>query len=132
MADGMAEGMADGHPTAGRHAVRHPTRRTAWRTATQPLVAHSDRRLDGGRSLRPPIGVAVGWLADGRADGLADPSAWAVRQGPSARGRPPGTVRHRPSAQPKLWSPITIDLEVRFRRVIPLWNVQVMLYNMGY
>jgi hypothetical protein len=109
-----ADGMADGHPTAGWHAVRHPTRRTAWRTATQPLVARSDRRLDGGRPLRPPVGVAVG---------LADPSA---------RGRPPGAVRQRPSAQPKLWSPITIDLEVRFKRVIPFWNVQVMLYNMGY
>jgi hypothetical protein len=100
--------MADGHRTAGRHAVHHPTRRTAWRTATQPLVARSDRRLDGGQPLRPPVGVAVG-----RADGLADPSAWAVR--------------HGPSAQPKLWSPITIDLEVRFKRVIPFWNVQVML-----
>jgi hypothetical protein len=33
---------------------------------------------------------------------------------------------------PKLWSPITIDLEVRFRRVIPFWNVKVMLYNIGY
>jgi hypothetical protein len=33
---------------------------------------------------------------------------------------------------PKLWSPITIDPEVRFRRVIPFWNVQVMLYNIGY
>jgi hypothetical protein len=42
-------------------------------------------------------------------------------------GRPPG-----PSTQPKFWSPITIDLEVRFRRVIPFWNVQVMLYNIGY
>jgi hypothetical protein len=42
-------------------------------------------------------------------------------------GRPPG-----PSAKPKLWSPIIIDLEVRFRRVIPFWNVQVMLYNIGY
>jgi hypothetical protein len=37
-----------------------------------------------------------------------------------------------PPAQPKLWSPITIDLEVRFRRVIPFWNVQVMLYNICY
>jgi hypothetical protein len=33
---------------------------------------------------------------------------------------------------PKLWSPITIDPQVRFRRVIPFWNVQVMLYNIGY
>jgi hypothetical protein len=33
---------------------------------------------------------------------------------------------------PKLWSPITIDPEVRLRRVIPFWNVQVMLYNIGY
>jgi hypothetical protein len=33
---------------------------------------------------------------------------------------------------PKLWSPITIDPEVRLRRVIPFWNVQMMLYNIGY
>jgi hypothetical protein len=33
---------------------------------------------------------------------------------------------------PKLWSPITIDPQVRLRRVIPFWNVQVMLYNIGY
>jgi hypothetical protein len=33
---------------------------------------------------------------------------------------------------PKLWSPITIDPQVRFRRVIPFWNVQVMLYNIDY
>jgi hypothetical protein len=37
-----------------------------------------------------------------------------------------------PSSKPKFWSPITIDLEVGFRRVIPFWNVQVMLYNIGY
>jgi hypothetical protein len=88
-AEGKADGMADGHPTAGRHAVRHPTRRTAWRTATQPLVARSDRRLDGERPLCLPVGVAVGRLADGGADGLANPSAWAVCQGPSSRGCPP-------------------------------------------
>jgi hypothetical protein len=66
----------------------------AWRTATQPPVARSDRWLDGGRLLRPPVEVAVG-----RADGLAGPSAWAVRQGPSSRGRPPKAVRHGPSAR---------------------------------
>jgi hypothetical protein len=33
---------------------------------------------------------------------------------------------------PKLWSPITIDPEVRLRHVIPFWNVQMMLYNKGY
>jgi hypothetical protein len=33
---------------------------------------------------------------------------------------------------PKVWSPITIDSQVRLRRVIPFWNVQVMLYNIGY
>jgi hypothetical protein len=33
---------------------------------------------------------------------------------------------------PKLWSSITIDPQVRFRRVIPFWNVHVMLYNIGY
>jgi hypothetical protein len=32
----------------------------------------------------------------------------------------------------KLWSPITIDPQLRFRLVIPFWNVQVMLYNIGY
>jgi hypothetical protein len=51
---------------------------------------------------------------------------------PLRLGRPPGAILQGPSAQPKLWSPITIDLEVRFRRVIPFWNVQVMLYNIGY
>jgi hypothetical protein len=71
-----------------------------WRTAIRLPVARLDRRLEGGRPLRPPVGVA---------DGLVEPSAWAVRQGPSA--------------QLKLWSPITIDLEVRFKRVIPFWNV---------
>jgi hypothetical protein len=33
---------------------------------------------------------------------------------------------------PKLWSPITIDPQVRFRCVISFWNVQVKLYNIGY
>jgi hypothetical protein len=33
---------------------------------------------------------------------------------------------------PKLWSPITIAPQVRFRRVIPFWTVQVMLYNIGH
>jgi hypothetical protein len=32
---------------------------------------------------------------------------------------------------PKLWSPITTDPQLRFRRVIPFWNVQVMLYNIN-
>jgi hypothetical protein len=72
--------------SAERHAVRHPTRRTA----TQPQVARSDRRLDGGWPLRPLVGVAVGRSVDGRVDGLVEPSAWAVRQGPSSRGRPLG------------------------------------------
>jgi hypothetical protein len=103
----------------GRHGRRHGGRPSDHRTAIQPLVARSDRRLDGGRPLRPPVRVAVGWPG-GRPGG------------PVRLGRPPGAVRQRPSAQPKLWSPITIDLEVRFKRVIPFWNVQVMLYNMGY
>jgi hypothetical protein len=33
---------------------------------------------------------------------------------------------------PKLWSPIIIDPQVRLKRVIAFWNVQVMLYNIGY
>jgi hypothetical protein len=33
---------------------------------------------------------------------------------------------------PKLWSPITIDPQLWFMRVIPFWNVQVMLYNIDY
>jgi hypothetical protein len=32
----------------------------------------------------------------------------------------------------QLWSLITIVPQVRFKRVIPFWNVQVMLYNIGY
>jgi hypothetical protein len=65
--DGMS-GRPVGRP-GGRHLV--DGRRTAWRTAIRPPVTRSDRRLDGGRPLRPP----VGWLVDSRADGLADPSA---------------------------------------------------------
>jgi hypothetical protein len=116
-----ADGMADGHPTAGRHAVRHPTRRTAWRTATQPLVARSDRRLDGGvrRTATPSAGRGGGRPAGGRPGGRLG--------GPLRLGRPPGAVRPA-----KTLESITIDLEVRFKRVIPFWNVQVMLYNMGY
>jgi hypothetical protein len=70
----------------GRLGRRHLVdgRRIAWRTAMRPLVARSDRRLNGGQPLCPPVRVAVG-----RADGLADPSAWDVRHGPSARDRPP-------------------------------------------
>jgi hypothetical protein len=95
--------MADSHPTAGR-----------------PL-----RPLVGWRTAVPSAGRGGGWPARR--------TAWRTpRPRPSARGRPLEAVRHRPSAQPKLWSPITIDLEVRFKRVIPFWNVQVMLYNMGY
>jgi hypothetical protein len=33
---------------------------------------------------------------------------------------------------PKLWSPITIDPQLRFKRIIPFWNVQVMLYKIDY
>jgi hypothetical protein len=33
---------------------------------------------------------------------------------------------------PQLWSPITIVAQVRVKRVIPFWNVQAMLYNVGY
>jgi hypothetical protein len=107
--------------------------RTAWRTAIRPPVARSDRRLDGGRPRRPQVGVAVG-RPGGQPGGplrLGRPPG-AVRQGPSTRGRPPEAVRQGPSAQSKLWRPITIDLEFRFRRLIPFWNVQVMLYNMSY
>jgi hypothetical protein len=73
--------LADGPrwTAAKRHAARHSIRRTAWRTAIQPPVAHSDHRLDGGRPLRPSVGVAVGRQVDGRVDGQADPSAWAIR-----------------------------------------------------
>jgi hypothetical protein len=94
-ADGQLVGLADGTwwTAIGRHAVRHSIRRMAWQTAIRPPVARSNRRLDGGRPLHPPVMVAVGWPVDGQADsladGLADPSAWAVRQKPSARVRPP-------------------------------------------
>jgi hypothetical protein len=33
---------------------------------------------------------------------------------------------------PQLWNPITIVAQVRVKRVIPFWNVQAMLYNIGY
>jgi hypothetical protein len=103
--------MADGHSTAGR-----PLRPSVgWRTAA------SSAGRGGGR----PGGRPGGPLCLGR-------PPWAVRHGPSFRSRPPEAVRQGPSAQSKLWRPITIDLEVRFRRLIPFWNVQVMLYNMGY
>jgi hypothetical protein len=72
--------------------VRHSTRRTAWQTAASST----------GCQLRP----SVEWRT-------------AAPPRPSARGRPPGAILQGPSAQPKLWSPITIDLEVRFMRVIP-------------
>jgi hypothetical protein len=101
----MADGMADGHPTTGRPSNH-------WSPAP-----------------------TVGWMADGhyvRRSGWRSAGRAGGRAGPVRLGRPPGAVRQRPSAQPKLWSPITIDLEVRFKRVIPFWNVQVMLYNMGY
>jgi hypothetical protein len=75
--------MADGHPTAGRHGGWPP-----------------DRRLDGGRPLRPPVGMTVGRPVDDRADGLADPSTWAVLQGPSPRGRPPLAVRLAETLEP--------------------------------
>jgi hypothetical protein len=104
-------------------------RRTACHPPLHPTVSFSRQHGGWPTDRRSPT-PTVGWKADGRsirrsawrsagrADGLADPSA---------RAHLPW-----PSAQPKLWSPITIDLEVRFRRVIPFWNVQVMLYNIGY
>jgi hypothetical protein len=94
--------MADGHPTAGR-----PLRPSArWRTAA---------------------------LFAGRGGGRPAGGRWGGRPGEPLRlGRLPGAVLQGLSAQPKLWSPITIDLEVQIKRVIPFWNVQMKLYNMGY
>jgi hypothetical protein len=89
----------------------------------------ADGHPTAGRPLRPSVGWRMAAPSAGRGGGQP---AGGRPGGPLRLGRPPGAVRHRPFAQPKLWSPITIDLEVRFKRVIPFWNVQVMLYNMGY
>jgi hypothetical protein len=105
-----------GHPPDGMPSTIPPDRQHGGRHGERP----SNRR-----SPAP----TVGWMADGRSVHWSGSrsAGRTPRPGPSARGRPPG-----PSAQPKLWSPITIDLEIRFRRVIPFWNFQVMLYNIGY
>jgi hypothetical protein len=75
-ADGQLVGLADG----------------TWWTAIRPPVARSDRRLDGGRPLRPPVRVAVGRPGGGRSGGQGGPTAWGGRQGPSSRGHPPEAV----------------------------------------
>jgi hypothetical protein len=67
-ADGQLVGLADG----------------TWWTAIRPPVARSDRRLDGGRPLRPPVRVAVG-RPGGRPSGRPG--------GPLCLGRPPGAIR---------------------------------------
>jgi hypothetical protein len=91
-ADSQLVGLADGTwwTAIGRHAVRHSIRWTAWRTAIRPPVARSDRRLDGGRPRYPPGGVAVS-RAGGRPGGRLG--------GPLRLGRPPGAVRQGPSAR---------------------------------
>jgi hypothetical protein len=133
----------DGMPSAtlpgGRHGGRPSDRRTACRPPPHPADGMADGHPTAGRPLRPSAGWRTAALSAGRGGGrpaggrpggplrLGCPPG-AVRQGPSSRGRPPGAVHQRPSAtgrppgpsaQPKLWSPITIDLEVRFKRVIP-------------
>jgi hypothetical protein len=100
------DGMPSATPPGERHGGRPPNRSSPART-----VAPS-----AGRGGCRPAGRRPG----GRPGG------------PLRLGRPLGAVLQGPSTQPKLWSPITIDLEVRFKRVIPFLNVQVMLYNMGY
>jgi hypothetical protein len=79
-ADGTS-GRPVGRPS-GQHLV--DGHRTAWRTAIRPPVARSDRRLDGGRPLRPPVRVAVG-RPGGRPSGRPG--------GPLCLGRPPGAIR---------------------------------------
>jgi hypothetical protein len=59
------ERPADGMPSATPPGSR--PWRTAWRTAIRPVVTRSDRWLEGGRPLRPPIGVVVSWPTDGLA-----------------------------------------------------------------
>jgi hypothetical protein len=107
--------------STGRHAVHHST----WRTAIQPPDGHPT----AGRPLRPSVGWRTAAPSAGRGGGRP---AGGRPGGPLRLGRPPGAVLQGPSAQSKLWSPIIVDLEVRLRRVIPFWNVQVMLYTIGY
>jgi hypothetical protein len=107
LADGTS-GRPVGRPS-GRHLV------DGHRTTCRPPLHPADGMADGHPTASHPLRPSVGWR-------MAAPSA----------GRPPEAVHQGPSAQSKLWRPITIDLEVRLRCVIPFWSVQVMLYNIGY
>jgi hypothetical protein len=79
------DGMPSATPSGGRHGGRPSDHRSP-----APAVGW----MVDGRSVR-----RSGWRSAGRLDGLADPSAWAIRQGPSSRGRPPEAVRQGPSAR---------------------------------
>jgi hypothetical protein len=129
------DGMPSATPPGGRHGGQPPNR---WSPA--PTVGW----MADGRSVRRSGWWSAGWRTAGRTAWQTPPPGpsargcppGTVRQGPSSRGRPPEAVRHGPSARAvrpaKTLESITIDLEFRFKRVIPFWNVQVMLYNMGY
>jgi hypothetical protein len=80
----LPDGMLSATPPGGRHGGWPSDRRSPAPTVSWMV---------NGRSVRQSS-----WWSASRADDLADPSAWNVPQGPSAK--------------PKLWSPITIDLEV--------------------
>jgi hypothetical protein len=130
-------------PLQGCHASGRQRQRLQD-VRTRPTTPRTSAGRPPNRQSPAPT---VGWMANDRSvrrSGWrsAGQTAWRTPPpGPSARGHPLGAVRQRPSAtgrplgpsaQPKLWSPITIDLKVRFKCVIPFWNVQVMHYIMGY
>jgi hypothetical protein len=100
--------------TSGRVRQPHGRPPDGMPSATLPGGRHGGRPSDRRTACRPPPHPA---------DGMAD-------------GHPTTSRPLRPSARAvhlaKTLESITIDLEVRIKRVIPFWNVQVMLYNMGY